>query len=272
MLKPASATPLSALLLAELMDEAGLPAGWLNVVVGSSSEIGDVLVEDERVAALTFTGSGDVGWKLKERAPRKHVALELGNATPVIVCADAPEGTAATLAANALLVRRPELHLGPADLRRSTTRGTASSPSSCRRSRRLQVGDPADEETDVGPVIDDDARERILAWIAEAGGELLTGGDTTDDGLIRPTVIANPSPDAKVSCEEVFGPVVTLTRVGSLDEAIELANSTRYGLQAGIFTSEPQVRARSGARRSSSAASRSTRRRRSAPTRCPTAA
>ena len=91
-LKPASATPLSALLLAELMDEAGPPAGWLNVVAGSSSEIGDVLIDDERVAALTFTGSGDVGWKLKERAPRKHVALELGNATPVIVCADAPDG------------------------------------------------------------------------------------------------------------------------------------------------------------------------------------
>ena len=100
MLKPASATPLSALLLAELMHDAGLPAGWLNVVAGSSSEIGDVLIDDERVAALTFTGSGDVGWKLKERAPRKHVALELGNATPVIVCADAPEGTASTLAAN----------------------------------------------------------------------------------------------------------------------------------------------------------------------------
>jgi len=87
-------------------------------------------------------------------------------------------------------------------------------------------------------VIDDDARERILGWIAEAEGELLTGGDTNDEGLIRPTVIANPSPDAKVSCEEVFGPVVTLTRVGSLDEAIELANSTRYGLQAGIFTND----------------------------------
>src|SRR5436309_6244500 len=100
-LKPASATPLSALLLAELLEEAGAPAGWVNVVVGSSSEIGDVLIEDDRVAALTFTGSGDVGWKLKERAPRKHVALELGNATPAIVCCDAPSGTPDKLAANA---------------------------------------------------------------------------------------------------------------------------------------------------------------------------
>src|SRR6266700_2805723 len=94
-LKPASQTPLSALLLAELEEEAGLPAGWLSVVVGKASEIGDVLVEDERVAALTFTGSGPVGWKLRERAPKKRVNLELGNATPVVVAADADVDTAA---------------------------------------------------------------------------------------------------------------------------------------------------------------------------------
>src|SRR5947209_2355130 len=101
-LKPASRTPLSALLLAELETEAGLPPGWLNVVVGPSSEIGDVLVEDDRVAVLTFTGSGTVGWQLKERAPRKRVALELGNSTPVIIQADADLDEAATkLASNA---------------------------------------------------------------------------------------------------------------------------------------------------------------------------
>src|SRR5438128_8234641 len=100
-LKPASQTPLSALLLAELETEAGLPPGWLNVLVGPSAEIGDVLVEDERVKAITFTGSGAVGWKLKERAPRKRVNLELGNATPVIVCCDAPPFTVDRIAANA---------------------------------------------------------------------------------------------------------------------------------------------------------------------------
>jgi acyl-CoA reductase-like NAD-dependent aldehyde dehydrogenase len=236
-LKPASATPLSALLLAELMTEAGLPPGWLNVVVGSASEIGDALIGDERVAALTFTGSGDVGWKLKERAPRKHVALELGNATPVIVCADAPPGTPAKLAANSfsfagqscISVQRIYLldDAWDAFVRDFVPEVEA-----------LHVGDPADEETDVGPVIDDAARERILSWVEESGGEVLTGGDTTEEGLIRPTVIANPSPDAKVSCEEVFGPVVTLTRTSSIEEAIERANSTRYGLQAGIFTGD----------------------------------
>src|SRR5919199_9344 len=103
----------------------------------------------------------------------------------------------------------------------------------------LRLGDPADEETDVGPVIDDDARERILDWIEEArssGARILTGGDL-DGELIRPTVIADAAPDLKVSCEEVFGPVCTVNAVDSLDEAVELANGTRYGLQAGIFTS-----------------------------------
>src|SRR5712675_1615979 len=95
-LKPASQTPLSALLLAELEQEAGLPAGWLNVIVGPASQIGDVLVEDDRVKMITFTGSGEVGWRLQERAPRKRVKLELGNSTPVIVAADADIETAAT--------------------------------------------------------------------------------------------------------------------------------------------------------------------------------
>ncbi len=234
-LKPASATPLSALLLAELMEAAGLPSGWLNVVAGSSAEIGDVLVEDERVAALTFTGSGDVGWKLKKRAPRKHVALELGNATPVIVCADAPPDTAATLAANSFSFAGQSC----ISVQRIYVLDDAWDEfvrDFVPKVEALVVGDPADEETDVGPVIDDDARRRILEWIGESGGEVLTGGETNDRDLIKPTVIANPAHDAKVSREEVFGPVVTLTRTSSLDEAIELANSTRYGLQAGIFT------------------------------------
>jgi len=101
----------------------------------------------------------------------------------------------------------------------------------------LKVGDPADEETDVGPVIDEDARERILDWIEEArsaGARILSGGDLDGD-LIRPTVIADAAPDLKVSCEEVFGPVCTVNAVDSLDEAVELANSTPYGLQAGVF-------------------------------------
>jgi len=243
-LKPASQTPFSALLLAELETEAGLPAGWLNVVVGPASEIGGVLVEDERVRAITFTGSGEVGWKLAERAPRKRVKLELGNATPVIVEADAELEDAATrLATNAfsfagqscISVQRIYVQRDAYDelLSRFLPKVEA-----------LVVGDPADEATDVGPLIDADARDRVLAWIAEAqagGATILTGGDfaPVEGGadLLRPTVIAKADPKLKVSCEEVFGPVCTVTAYDSLDEAIELANGTRYGLQAGIFTS-----------------------------------
>jgi acyl-CoA reductase-like NAD-dependent aldehyde dehydrogenase len=236
-LKPASQTPLSALFLAELAEEAGLPAGWLNVVVGSAGEIGDVLVEDERVAVITFTGSGPVGWKLAERAPRKHVSLELGNATPVIVAADADlDAAAARIAANAFsFAGQSCISIQRVYVERAAYEGLVERL--VPRVEALKVGDPADEETDVGPVIDDDARERILEWIAESGGELLTGGDADDEGLIRPTLIANPPPDAKVSCEEVFGPVCTVSAVDSLDEAAALANGTRFGLQAGVFTS-----------------------------------
>jgi acyl-CoA reductase-like NAD-dependent aldehyde dehydrogenase len=243
-LKPASQTPFSALLLAELETEAGLPPGWLNVLVGPASEIGDVLVDDDRVRAITFTGSSEVGWKLAERAPRKRVKLELGNATPVIVEADSDlDDAAAKLAANAfsfagqscISVQRVYVHRSRYDdlLGRFLPKVEA-----------LVVGDPAEETTDVGPLIDRDARDRVLAWIEEAreaGAEILTGGELTavEDGaeLLRPTVIGNPRPDLKVACEEVFGPVCTVSAYDTLDEAIELANGTRYGLQAGIFTS-----------------------------------
>jgi acyl-CoA reductase-like NAD-dependent aldehyde dehydrogenase len=237
-LKPAGQTPLSALLLAELEEEAGLPAGWLSVVVGPAAEIGDVLVSDDRVKALTFTGSADVGWKLRERAPRKRVALELGNATPVVVDASADiEDVASRMAAHAFSFAGQSC----ISVQRIYVEREAYEPFLERfvpEVEALKVGDPADEETDVGPVIDDAARERILAWIEEAraaGARVLTGGDL-DGGLIRPTVIADAAPGLKVSSEEVFGPVVTVNPYDTLDEAIALANGTRYGLQAGLFS------------------------------------
>ena len=237
-LKPAAQTPLSALLLAELEDEAGLPPGWLNVVVGPSSEIGDVLVEDDRVKVITFTGSSGVGWKLAERSPRKRVNLELGNSTPLIVEADADLDAAVAATAqhgfsfagqSCISIQRVYVQEAVYDEFVS-----ALVP----KVEALKLGDPADEETDVGPVIDEDARERILKWVDEArsgGAEILTGGDLDGD-LVRPTVIADAGPELKVSCQEVFGPVVTVNRYGTLDEALELANGTEFGLQAGIFT------------------------------------
>jgi acyl-CoA reductase-like NAD-dependent aldehyde dehydrogenase len=236
-LKPASATPLSALLLAGLEEEAGLPPGWLNVVPGSASAIGDVLVEDERVKLITFTGSSGVGWDLAARAHKKRVKLELGNATPAIVCGDAPPWTVERLAANAFsfagqscisVQRIYVMHDAWDDFVADFVPAVEA----------LRVGDPSDESTDVGPLISEDERDRVLDWIRGSQGDVLTGGDVTDQGLLRPTVIANPAREDKVQCEEVFGPVVTLTRSASLDDAIEQANSTRYGLQGAIFTSD----------------------------------
>ena len=237
-LKPAGQTPLSALLLGELETEAGLPPGWLNVLVGPSAELGDVIVEDERVKLITFTGSSGVGWKIRERAVRKRVKLELGNATPVVVEADADIEEAATkLAANAfsfagqscISVQRIYVQRGAYDdfVGRFVD-----------KVQRLKVGDPAEEDTDVGPVIDEDARERIVSWIDEAksaGASVLAGGEVVD-GLLQPTVLADVTPEMKVSCQEVFGPLCTVSPYDSADEAFALANGTEYGLQAGIFT------------------------------------
>jgi len=237
-LKPAGQTPLSALLLGELETEAGLPPGWLNILVGPSAEIGDVIVEDERVKLITFTGSSGVGWKIRERAAKKRVNLELGNATPVVVEADADlEEAAAKLAANAfsfagqscISVQRIYVQRGAYEdfVSRFVPRVQA-----------LTVGDPAEEDTDVGPVIDADARERIVSWVDEAksaGATVLTGGEVLD-GLLQPTVLADVTPDMKVSCQEVFGPLCTVSAYDSSEEAFELANGTEYGLQAGIFT------------------------------------
>ena len=238
-LKPASQTPLSALLLAELEHEAGLPPGWLNVLVGPAAEIGDVLVEDERVTLITFTGSAGVGWKLRERAPRKRVNLELGNATPVIVEADADvEDAAARCAANAfsfagqscISVQRIYVQRDAYDAFRA-----AFVP----RVEALAVGDPADDATDVGPLISQSERDRVLTWIEEArdGGATIVTGGRLDGDLLLPTIVETPAADAKLSCDEAFGPVCTLQPYDTLDEAIDAANATRYGLQAGIFTS-----------------------------------
>jgi acyl-CoA reductase-like NAD-dependent aldehyde dehydrogenase len=237
-LKPAGQTPLSALLLGELETEAGLPPGWLNVLVGPSAEIGDVIVEDERVKLITFTGSSGVGWKIRERAAKKRVNLELGNATPVVVEADADIEEAATkLAANAFSFAGQSC----ISVQRIYVKREAYDDFVSRfvpKAQALKVGDPGEEDTDVGPVIDEDARERIVSWVEEAksaGATVLTGGEVVD-GLLQPTVIADVTPDMKVSCQEVFGPLCTVSPYDSSEEAFELANGTEYGLQAGIFT------------------------------------
>lgn len=246
-LKPASATPVSALRLAAILEEAGLPAGWLHVLPGSGSEIGGVLAEDERVRMITFTGSGEVGWGIRRLAYRKKVALELGNASPVLVEVDADLDLAARKVATHAFGFAGQTCVS---VQRVYVRREVYDEFVSRllpKVDALKAGDPADEATDVGPVIDRENHERVLAWIEEAkagGATVLTGG-VEENGVIRPTVLAGVTPEMRVCREEIFGPVCSILPYGSLEEGFELANSTAYGLQAAIFTRsiEPAVEA-----------------------------
>jgi acyl-CoA reductase-like NAD-dependent aldehyde dehydrogenase len=238
-LKPARATPLSALHLAETFLASGQPPGWLNVIVGSGEQIGSLFAEDKRVKMITFTGSPEVGWKLRARAPEKKVLLELGNSTPMIILQDAD-----LEAASDAIVAFGYGYSGQSCI--SVQRVYAEEAIHDRlvaalveKVGALRVGDPLDPQTQVGPVIDKPNCQRILSTIEEAvksGAAIETGGTLDDEGLILPTLLSDVTNDMKIASKEIFGPVVSITRVGGLTEAIELANATRYGLQAGIFT------------------------------------
>lgn len=246
-LKPAEKTPLTALRLAALCADAGLPAGWLHVLPGRPAEIGDVFVDDDRVRLISFTGSSAVGWGLRSRAPRKRVLLELGNSSPVIVNDDADVELAATkVAAHAfnnagqtcVSIQRVYVHRTVIDdfLTRLVPKVAA-----------LRVGDPLDETTDVGPVIDASSHIRILSWIDEAiaaGAKRVVGG-LGEDGLIHPTVLTGVTPEMRICSQEVFGPVCSVMPFSSYDDALDAANATEYGLQASVFTRsiEPALQA-----------------------------
>ncbi|WP_222720381.1 aldehyde dehydrogenase family protein [Actinomadura sp. HBU206391] len=239
-LKPASQTPVSALLLAELLDGLGTPAGWLNVVTGGGSTVGEALVTHEDIAYVTFTGSSEVGWAMAAKAPRKKVRLELGSNSPLIVDDPADWRKAASKAVTAgfshagqscISTQRIYVHAGVAEDFVETL---------VRRVEDLVSGDPLAEVTDVSSLISENDTERVREWIDEAvaaGAKVLTGGDVVD-GVLRPTVIEGAPPTTRLQREEVFGPVVTITRYESFDEALGLANDTRYGLQAGVYTSD----------------------------------
>lgn len=246
-LKPASQTPVSALKLAAICEEAGLPAGWLHVIPGAASEVGDVLVEDERVKMITFTGSGEVGWGIRARAARKKVALELGNASPVLVEADADVELAAQKVATHAFNYAGQTCVS---VQRVYVRREIVDDFVARlipKVEALRAGDPADESTDVGPVIDRASHDRVLDWVEEAkagGARVLTGG-VEENGVIRPTVLTDVTPEMNVCRNEVFGPVCSVIPYSSLEEGFRLANATDYGLQAAIFTRaiDPAIKA-----------------------------
>ena len=239
-LKPAGQTPISALKLAEVLYDAGLPENWLQVVCGPGSEVGNAIVEDDRTRAITFTGSAEVGWGIRSKAPHKKVNLELGSNAPLIVNEDGDWETAADKAQihafshagqSCISVQRILLHESIAD--QFTERFVKNIES-------LVTGDPMDENTDVGPVISPGDRDRVKDWIDEAaskGGEILTGGELVDEGrCIAPTVIRNDPRECHTWSDEIFGPVATIHTFKTFDEALEMANDSRYGLQAGVFT------------------------------------
>ncbi len=237
-LKPATQTPLSALLLVSVLRDLGVPEGWLNVVVGPGSTVGEALVTHPDVAYVSFTGSPEVGWAMVAKAPRAKVRLELGSNSPLLIDESGDWRAAAEKASVAafshagqscISTQRIYVHAAVADDFLGALVPLVSA---------LRVGPPLSEDTDVSSLISESDTSRVLSWLDEAragGAKVLTGGEVVD-GVLRPTVVSDVTQDMKVVCQEVFGPVVTVTRVGSFDEALALANDTRFGLQAGVFT------------------------------------
>lgn len=238
-LKPASQTPSTGAVLVRIAHESGLPAGALNMVLIGGSDAA-TLVDDPRVAMVTFTGSAEVGWGLKGRLPQKRVALELGGNAGAIVEPDADLKVAAQKLAmgafgyagqSCISVQRIFVHASiAAPFTDELLAVTAAIPS----------GDPQDPKTICGPLIDRANADRVAEWIAEAeslGARVLCGGGRKGN-VIAPTVVADAPNTARLNCQEVFGPVVNVTSYRTLDEAIAMVNDSEYGLQAGIFTQD----------------------------------
>ncbi len=239
LIKPAPQTPLTALLLGEVAVEAGVPPGGFNILPCDNATA-ERLVMDPRFKLLSFTGSAAVGWMLKAKCGKKKVVLELGGNAGVIVEPDADLDAAAQRCATGgfgyagqtcISVQRIFVHHTVAD---------AFSTKLLLQVARMKAGDPTDEATVVGPLIDQAAAHRVEEWIGEAvsqGARVLLGGKRMGS-VVEATVLANAAPDMKVSCREVFGPVVTVTPYRRFDEAIAALNESDYGLQAGVFTQD----------------------------------
>jgi alpha-ketoglutaric semialdehyde dehydrogenase len=242
-LKLAWDAPLTGLRLAECFAEAGLPAGVLNVLTGSGSVVGDALVRDPRVRAISFTGSVPVGRSVRERATAlgKRVQLELGGHNPLIVLADAKLDAAVEAAYAGAFWSAGQKCTATRRIYVQDVIYDDFRAKLLDRIGRGKVGDPADPETEVGPIVNEKQFEEIVAAIERGrgeGGEVIAGGGRGDEHgyVVEPTVFECVRDDAFLSCEEVFGPVTSLYRVGDLDEALRKANAVEFGLSASIFT------------------------------------
>ena len=240
-LKPASQTPFSSILLARmLIDECGLPAEWLSVVTGGGSTVGNALVDHPDVALLTFTGSPDVGWGIRARAPRKRVGLELGNNAPIIIEPDGDWKTAAAKIRVAGFSHAGQSCISTQRILVHESIATNFLDELVRQVSTLVVGDPLDENTDVSSLISTSERDRVHSWIDEAvaeGAHVVLGGEITPEGLLRPTIVVDARPSMKICAKEVFGPVVAISSYSDVAEALRIANDSDFGLQAAIFTS-----------------------------------
>jgi acyl-CoA reductase-like NAD-dependent aldehyde dehydrogenase len=236
-LKPAIPTPLVALRLAELLADSGLPEGALSVVPCTNA-LAETLVRDPRFAMLSFTGSAAVGWRLKEICGKKRVTLELGGNAAVIVHDDADLDLAAERCVAGAFAFSGQVCLSVQRIFVQSRVHSAFRERFVERASRLRLGDPRAETTDVGPLVDDAAVARVRSWVAEAearGARRTTFG-APSGRVVPPTLLEDVDPTLRVSCAEVFGPVVCLASYETFDEAIARANDSTYGLQAGLFT------------------------------------
>lgn len=241
-LKPPPQDPLTTLRLAELVKSSGYPDGAVNVVP-CSVEVAQILIEDPRVRVITFTGSAKAGWAIRAKAGTKRVLLELGGNAAVIIEPDADLTWAASRCAVGGFTYAGQSCISTQRIYVHESVYTKFLDDFTRRVQQLKVGDVLDEKTDVGPMIALDAAERVERWIAEAvaGGATIELGGKRNGVYLEPTVLTHTTAEMKVNCEEVFAPLVTVTPYKSLSDAIQWANASPYGLQAGVFTTNLQT-------------------------------
>lgn len=239
-LKPASSTPLTAVKLCQILQEAGLPAGALNLVIGSGSTVGEWLVTDPRVDKITFTGSPEVGRHILSVAGIKKVTLELGNAAPVIVAPDADLDFVARRCALGAFYNSGQVCISVQRIYSQKQVYEPFTEKFISATQAMVVGDPLDERVDVGPMIDSKEVDRIESWVKEAqsaGASIATGGQR-EGTVFYPTVLTGVNAQMKVISDEVFAPVASVISCDDFEESLRQANDSKYGLQVGVFTKD----------------------------------
>jgi acyl-CoA reductase-like NAD-dependent aldehyde dehydrogenase len=239
-LKPASQTPLSSFFIAELLQEAGLPKGALNVITGAGRVVGDKLVTDPRVSMITFTGSPSVGIGIRNKAGLKRVTLELGSNAAVIIDKNVDIDKVISRCVTGAFSNQGQVCISLQRIYAHEDVYDSFVERFVEATKKLTLGDPLNPKTDVSALISPNDVKRTLLWIDEArqaGATIATGG-IAEGNIVHPTVILNADRKLKVSCQEVFAPIVLVNKVKSVDEAITLVNDSNYGLQAGIYTND----------------------------------